>query len=108
RSIDIARHGVAPAFVSGIESSPRVQDAGVVDQNVQPAEAADGFGNELRGRTRFAQVQLDELGFPALLPNFGHNSLTGGSLGAGNHDRIPALGKHLGAGFADSGSRSGN
>ena len=72
------------------------------DQYVQPAKAIHGCRNELRGCTGLAQVHLDELSLSTVLPDVGHDSLTGGRLGTRDHDGIAPLGEHLGASFADT------
>ena len=63
--VEVDRHGAAPGLVRGVFGRCRLEDAGVVDQHVEPAEPLGGRGREAVAEGAVGQVAGDELGLGA-------------------------------------------
>ena len=99
--VDVHRHGVEPLLVAGIERIGRVEDAGIVDQNVQSSHAPDGIADQAVTGARGAHIHRGELRVAALRSDGLDHGATARFMPARYHDLGSGLREHVRAGLAD-------
>ena len=82
--------------------------AGVVDRDIEPAEACDGLVDQIAHVVFVAHVGVDELGLDPRLRSSASECLAGLSRRAGNDHLGALLGKGKGGGAADAGQCAGD
>ena len=106
QGVDVDRHGVQPLLVAGVERIGRMENAGIVDQNVQAAQTLDGVADEALAGACSAQIRRGELRTAARLPDGFSHGQAARLAAARHHDTGARFREDAGAGLADSGGRA--
>ena len=97
-----------PFFFAAVERGVGIEDAGVVEEDVEASEGAHGFIDGAAAFGGFANVGAQEDGLSAVVQDLLGYGMAALLVAAGDGDPGAFFGKQDGGGFADAGGASGD
>ena len=105
---DVDCQSLVPGVIRCRECRALMQDTGIVDEDVETAEALDSLGHQTVALGTVGQVRLAERGGSAVCFNLGADCSSPFFVAPGNEHPGPLCGKGTGACLADPGGRTGD